>query len=64
MIAVRVISGVLIIALAVWGFFYSFHLFPWAKDSFEWWYLPHLITSGTVAAVMAAVGGAFIGIKE
>lgn len=28
----------------IWGVSYSFHLFPWVKDTMEWWYIPHVLT--------------------
>ncbi|MFZ2950914.1 MAG: hypothetical protein WA003_15675 [Desulfuromonadaceae bacterium] len=54
------IGGVAVIAAAVWGFFYSFHYFPFESTEFEWWYIPTVLSTGGVAIFFIIISAAFI----
>lgn len=55
--AVRILIGLLIIAFAVWGFFYQFHIWPWSG---EWWNIPAVITAASVAISIGVYGGKLV----
>ena len=55
--------GYVIVLFALWGFFFSFHLFPWVEDTMEWWYIPHLFTA-LFFAVCVCLAGVFIVVRH
>ncbi len=57
------LAGYVLVLIAVWGFFFSFHLFPWVDDSMEWWYLPHFFTSLFLAGCIG-IGGVFLVVRH
>lgn len=49
---------------ATWAAFYTFKLWPWSRDTLEWWYIPHFISVCAGYVVVMAGCSALIEINS
>lgn len=57
----KLLLGGCLIALAIWGFFYQYHIWPTPVGEFSWWTMPQTITAAAVALAIGGCGVALIG---